>query len=72
VAIPPLETLVELYESLAEPVRPAEIAAGVLNTRRLSESEAINEIKSVNERLDFPFVDPVRFNASKILKHIYN
>jgi uncharacterized NAD-dependent epimerase/dehydratase family protein len=57
---------------VAAPVHPAEVVAGVLNTRRLSESEAVDEINRLNERFDFPFVDPVRFNADEILTNIHN
>ncbi len=67
VAIPPLETLVELYESLAEPVRPAKVVAGVLNTHGLDAEAADSAIASMTHATGVPVTDPVRSDPSPII-----
>lgn len=70
-AIPPLPTYIDLYESLAKPVKEAPVAAGMLNTRSLSDdTEARKAVNEFAEEIDVPATDPVRFGADEILKAI--
>ncbi|HXV57585.1 MAG TPA: DUF1611 domain-containing protein [Gaiellaceae bacterium] len=65
--IPPLRDLVELYERLALPVRPARVAAVALNTGRLSEDEAREAVARTVEETGLPTTDPVRFGPDPLL-----
>jgi uncharacterized NAD-dependent epimerase/dehydratase family protein len=67
-AIPPAEAYVDLYESLADPVAPTEVAAGTLDTRAFDDDEAARAaIEEYAATLDAPATDPVRFDADEIL-----
>jgi uncharacterized NAD-dependent epimerase/dehydratase family protein len=65
--IPPLGELVELYERLALPVRPAAVAAIALNTGRLDEEAARTAVATVAEETGLPTDDPVRFGPDGLL-----
>ncbi|HEY8704202.1 MAG TPA: DUF1611 domain-containing protein [Gaiellaceae bacterium] len=65
--IPPLRELVELYERLALPARPARVAAVALNTRTLAEAEARAAVAAAQEETGLPADDPVRFGAGKLV-----
>mgnify|MGYP000049284676 CR=1 FL=1 len=67
VPIPPLETLTELYESLAAPVHPARVVAGVLNTHGLGLATAERAIAEMATNLGVPVTDPVRFDPASII-----
>lgn len=67
-AIPPVETYVDLYESLAAPVAPTDVAAGALDTRAFDDDETAREaVEAYADALDAPATDPVRFDADEIL-----
>ena len=67
-AIPPVEEYVDLYESLAAPVAPTEIAAGTLDTRAFDDDEAAYAaVEEYATTLDVPATDPIRFDAAEIL-----
>ncbi|AXG11517.1 DUF1611 domain-containing protein [Haloplanus rubicundus] len=67
-AIPPVEEYVDLYESLAAPVAPTEVAAGALDTRAFDDDEAARAaVEEYAATLDAPATDPVRFDADEIL-----
>jgi uncharacterized NAD-dependent epimerase/dehydratase family protein len=67
-AIPPVEEYVDLYESLAAPVAPTEVAAGALDTRAFDDDEAARAaVEEYATTLDAPATDPVRFDAGEIL-----
>jgi uncharacterized NAD-dependent epimerase/dehydratase family protein len=65
--IPRLTELVELYERLALPVRPAEVAAVALNTIGLDEEAARAAVSETAEETGLPTDDPVRFGSDRLL-----
>ncbi|MFB6139351.1 MAG: DUF1611 domain-containing protein [Halosimplex sp.] len=67
VPIPPPGEYARLYESLADPVEPAEVVAGALNTQRLDDDEAGAAVEAYADAVDAPATDPVRFDAGEIL-----
>ena len=68
--IPPLRDLVDLYERLALPVRPARVAAVALNTGRLSADAAERAVVEVAEETGLPADDPVRFGPDRLLEAV--
>ncbi|MCC6222044.1 MAG: DUF1611 domain-containing protein [Thermoleophilia bacterium] len=65
--IPPLRELVDLYERVALPARPATVAAIALNTASLDEGAARRAVATVEAETGLPADDPVRFAAGKLL-----
>lgn len=65
--IPPLRDLVELYERLALPLRPARVAAVALNTQSLEEDEARTAVQATAAETGLPADDPVRFGPDRLL-----
>ena len=65
--IVPLPELVELYERLALPVRPARVAAVALNTGRFDEEGARAVIAATEREMGLPTDDPVRFGPGRLL-----
>jgi len=63
----PLPQLVELYERLALPVRPARVAAIALNTGRLDDEGAQAAIAATARETGLPTDDPVRFGPDRLL-----
>ena len=68
--IPSLRDLVDLYERLALPVRPARVAAVALNTGRLSADAAERAVVEVAEETGLPADDPVRFGPDRLLEAV--
>jgi uncharacterized NAD-dependent epimerase/dehydratase family protein len=68
--IPPLPQLVDLYERLALPARPAGVAAIALNTGRLDEGAALEAVSQVAEETGLPTHDPVRFGPDPLLEAV--
>jgi uncharacterized NAD-dependent epimerase/dehydratase family protein len=68
--IPPLPDLVDLYERLALPARPAAVAAIALNTGRLDEGAARAAVAAVAEQTGLPTDDPVRFGPDRLLEAV--
>ncbi|AZH26784.1 DUF1611 domain-containing protein [Haloplanus aerogenes] len=67
-AIPPVEAYVDLYEDLATPVAPTEIAAGALDTRAIDDDDAARAaVDDYADAVGGPATDPVRFDADAIL-----
>ena len=65
--IPPLPDLVDLYEHLALPARPAKVVAVALNTRGLDDEAARRAVAETEEETGLPTDDPVRFGATGLL-----
>jgi len=65
--IPPLPELIDLYERLALPVRPARVVAVALNTGRLDEEEARAAVAAARAETELPADDPVRFGPGRLL-----
>ena len=69
--LPPIPTYVDLYESLATPVKPAEIVAGALNTAGVADdAQARRELEEYSRTLGAPATDPIRFDAAELLEAI--
>ena len=66
-AIPPLSHLVELYEGIALPVRPAPVAAVALNTSALDEAVALEAVAVAEDETGLVADDPVRFGAGRLV-----
>lgn len=69
-AIPPVAAVAGLYESLAAPVAPTEIAAGALNTRTLNEAAATEAVIEYEEALGVPAADPLRDSTDRLLRAV--
>lgn len=65
--IPSLPALVELYERVALPVRPARVACIALNTMKLGPDAAAEAIAAAQRATGLPVDDPVRFGAARLL-----
>jgi uncharacterized NAD-dependent epimerase/dehydratase family protein len=65
--IPPLPALVTRAEEAAAWVRPARVVGIALNTRGLSDEEALAAIARAQEETGLPAGDPVRFSGDALL-----
>ena len=70
-ALPPIPTCVELYESLAAPVKPTRVVAGALNTAGAADdADARRALERFEATLGAPATDPVRFDADEVLEAV--
>jgi uncharacterized NAD-dependent epimerase/dehydratase family protein len=67
VAIPPLPELIARCEAAAGWLRPAPVVAIALNTRGLTDDEALAAIDAAAAETGLPAGDPVRFDAGALL-----
>lgn len=58
---------VALYESMAAPISPATVDAGMLNTADLGPDDAEAAVADYAEAIDAPATDPVRYDADDVL-----
>lgn len=75
VSIPPLRTVVQIYETLAAAggaFAPCKVAAIALNTAHLDQDAAWRAIALIQEETNLPCTDPVRFGADILLDAILN
>ncbi|MGH3042256.1 MAG: DUF1611 domain-containing protein, partial [Gaiellaceae bacterium] len=63
----PLPELIDLYERLALPARPARVVAVALNTGRLAEGMARAAVAATEDETGLPADDPVRFGPGRLL-----
>ena len=70
IPLPPISDLIEQYESLAKPIKPAKVVGIALNCFDLSEEEALKAIESAEEQTGLPATDVVRFGAEKLVDAI--
>lgn len=56
-----------LYETVTEPVSPAAVEAGLLNTASLDDETARQAVEAYSETLGVPATDPVRNNVDAVL-----
>jgi uncharacterized NAD-dependent epimerase/dehydratase family protein len=68
--IPPLNELIAAYENVAEPVRPARVAAIALNTSDLDEDAARAAIADAERETGLPADDVVRFGPARVLQAV--
>lgn len=66
-AIPDPATYASLYEQVSDPVSPATVDAGMVNTYGLEPSEARTAVDSYAETLGVPATDPVRYDVEAVL-----
>jgi uncharacterized NAD-dependent epimerase/dehydratase family protein len=69
--IPPLAELVELYERISLPRRPAKVVCIALNTAAIEDDDAAREaIAAVESDTGLMTDDPVRFGAARLLDSV--
>lgn len=69
--LPSPDAFVELYESLCNPVQPAEVVAGALNTSRIDDDrEASRALEEYETEIGGPATDPVRFSTQETVEQI--
>ena len=66
-ALPSPAEYVTLYESMAAPISPATVDAGMLNTADLGPDDAEAAVADYAEAIDAPATDPVRYDADDVL-----
>lgn len=66
IPIPPLEELIDLYETFASPVHPCRIIGLAVNGRDVTTAEVDEEIKSLEDRFNLPVADVYRYSASPL------
>jgi uncharacterized NAD-dependent epimerase/dehydratase family protein len=65
--IPPLSSLIALYESLAQRTNPAaRVSALSLNTATLDDATARHTIAALSAELGLPAADPIRYGAAPL------
>ena len=78
IPLPSLEALVATTETLASWARPdgagepARVAAVALNTARLDEAQAREEVERICQTLGLPCTDPIRWGAEPLLEALLN
>lgn len=65
--IPPLANVIELHESIANPLRSVQTIAVSLNTADLSDHDARMAIERVADETRLPTTDPVRFDPGPLV-----
>ncbi|ERH09627.1 MAG: hypothetical protein J07HX64_01388 [halophilic archaeon J07HX64] len=65
--IPDPATYARRYEQLADPVSPATVDAGLLNTQTLDEGDARRAVDTYSDQLGVPVTDPVRYDVESVL-----
>lgn len=65
--MPPLERIVEVYETMASFMTPSRVVAVALNTSRLSAGEAEREVRKAAEMTGLPAADVVRGGPGPIV-----
>lgn len=68
--LPPIESYVDLYESLAAPVAESTVVGGALNTRTLDDDEAGTAVATFSEALSAPATDPLRYDCAELVEAI--
>jgi len=65
--MPSLKTMIDLYERISAPVFPARVVGVALNLMTLTdEKQARDEVKRVEDQLQLPATDVIRFGADKL------
>lgn len=70
VPLPPINDLIQQYEMLAKPIKPAKVIGIALNCFDLTEMEASRVIEDVEEQTGLPATDVVRFGSEKLVDAI--
>ena len=67
-SLPSIPSYVDLYEELADPVSPAPVVAGAINTYGLPEDDAQAAVEEYESSLGVPATDPVRYDTDGLLE----
>jgi len=70
VPLPPITELIEQYEMLARPVKPAKVIGLALNCFDLTEMDATKAIADAEQQTGLPATDVVRFGPKKLVDAI--
>ena len=62
--IPPLSSLLQLYEGITAPIKPAKVVAVSLNTYGMTEADARAALAAATKDTGLPATDPIRFGAA--------
>lgn len=65
--LPDPATYADLYETITEPVSPAAVEAGLLNTNSLDDGATRRAVEAYSEALGVPATDPVRDDVDAVL-----
>lgn len=68
--IPSFETLIDLHHTLTRINRPSKVVGVSLNTYPLDNAQAEREIKTLEDRLQLPVTDPVKFGVANLVDAI--
>lgn len=63
----PLPRLIELYERLAQPLRPCKVLGISLNCFGMSDHDTLQEIQNIEKETKLPATDPVKFGVNKFI-----
>jgi uncharacterized NAD-dependent epimerase/dehydratase family protein len=69
-AISSYRDLIDLYETMAKPMRPSKVIGIALNTRGMDEAAAQAAIKQAEAESGLPATDAVRYGADKLFQAI--
>jgi uncharacterized NAD-dependent epimerase/dehydratase family protein len=70
VPLPPISHLIQQYEMLAMPVKPAKVVGIALNCFDLTETEALQAVEYAEQQTGLPATDVVRFGSEKLVDAI--
>jgi len=66
----PLGELIRLYETISTPVLPAKVVGVGVNSRGLSDAEARDELRRIQDEVDLPATDPLRFGVDNLTEAV--
>ena len=66
-AVPPLQTIIDMHERMAAPLRPARTIGVSLNTVDLSDADARAVVERIADETGLPTTDPVRFDPAPLV-----
>lgn len=72
IKIPPMESVVRLYEQMSSVMFPAKVIGFALNSKNVSEAEADKERQRIKKQFGLPACDVVRHGSYELLEAIVN
>jgi uncharacterized NAD-dependent epimerase/dehydratase family protein len=70
IPLPSLTEMIQQYEMLAKPIKPAKVIGLALNCFDLTEAEALKAIADAEQETGLPATDVVRFGSDKLVEAI--
>ncbi|MFB3895606.1 MAG: DUF1611 domain-containing protein [bacterium] len=64
---PSFPEIIRMHEELLQYIRPSKVVGIALNSKWVSEAEALKEIERLEKETGLPATDPVRFGAAKLI-----